>query len=128
MKNKVFTILAGLTLLFTGCAPANQTATPEPIPSVKANSTIIAEGRLEPIRYAEIAFEASGAVSAVLVEEGQPVNQGDVLIRLGGESDTKYAAAQLELVSAEKALNDLHQAADGNLAQAVIDLKQAKEE
>jgi multidrug efflux pump subunit AcrA (membrane-fusion protein) len=62
-----------------------------------ADSTIIAEGRLEPGRYAEIAFTASGRISDILVDEGQQVKQGDELIRLGDASDTQYAAAQLEL-------------------------------
>jgi multidrug resistance efflux pump len=83
---------------------------------------------VEPIRYAEIAFTASGVVSEVPVEEGQAVKKGDPLIRLGDESDTNYAAAQLELVSAEKALNDLQLTAGTDLAQAVIDLKDAREE
>lgn len=127
MKNKLLIILVGLTLLFVACSPTGQTATPEPIPTVIADNTVIAEGRLEPIRYVEIAFNASGVVSEVRVEEGQPVKKGEALILLGGESDTQYAAAQLELVTAQKALNDLLRAANGDLAQAIIDLKQAKE-
>jgi multidrug efflux pump subunit AcrA (membrane-fusion protein) len=114
--------LIGLTLLFTACAPAGQTPTAEVIPTVIADSTIIAEGRLEPVRYAEIAFNASGVVSEVLVEEGQPVKKGEVLIQLGGESDNNYAAAKVKLVNAEKALH-LMNAADADYAQAVIDLK-----
>ncbi|MGZ9222825.1 MAG: HlyD family secretion protein [Anaerolineales bacterium] len=135
MKNKLvihgataLVTLMGLTLLFTACAPAGQTPTAEVIPTVIADSTIIAEGRLEPVRYAEIAFNASGVVSEVLVEEGQPVKKGEVLILLGGESDNNYAAAQVKLVNAQKALNDLHNEADADFAQAVIDLKQAKED
>ena len=115
--------LIGLTLLFTACAPAGETPTPEIIPTVIADSTIIAEGRLEPVRYAEISFNASGVVSEVLVEEGQPVKKGEVLIRLGGESDNNYAAAKVKLVNAQKALNDLLNASDSDFAQAVIDLK-----
>jgi multidrug resistance efflux pump len=95
---------------------------------VIADSTIIAEGRVEPLRDAEIAFNASGVVSDVLVEEGQVVKKGQPLIRLGDQLDTQYAAAQLELVSAQKALNDLLNTSGADLAQAVIDLKQAKED
>jgi len=120
----------GLSLLFTACSTAGKAATetPEAIPTVIADSTIIAEGRVEPIRYAEIAFNASGVVSEVLVQEGQAVKKGESLIRLGDESDTNYAAAQLELVSAEQALNDLQNTAGTDLAQSVIDLKEAQEE
>jgi multidrug resistance efflux pump len=67
-------------------------------------------------------------VSEVLVEEGQPVKQGDLLILVGGESDSNYAAAQFEVVNAQKALNDLIKNSEADLAQTVIDLKQAKED
>jgi multidrug resistance efflux pump len=120
----------GLSFLFAACSAPDKSAaaTPEVLPTVVADGTIIAEGRVEPIRYAEIAFNTSGVISEVLVEEGQTVKRGQPLIRLGGESDTNYAAAQLELVSAQKALNDLQNTAGTDLAQSVIDLKEAQEE
>ena len=58
----------------------------------------------------------------------QQVKKGQPLIQLGDESDTNYAAAQLELVSAQQALNDLQNTSGTDLAQAVIDLKEAKED
>ncbi len=119
-------IILALTLAACGTAP---TATTEatPIPVVIADDTIIAEGRVEPIQYAEIAFNASGAVSEVLVKEGQAVKKGEPLIRLGDESDTNYAAAQLELVTAQQAWDDLVNSRGADFAQAVIELKDAKE-
>jgi multidrug resistance efflux pump len=93
-----------------------------------ADDAIIAEGRLEPIRYAETAFNIGGVVSDVLVDEGQQVKKGDLLVALGGESDMNYTSAQLELASAKQALNDLKDTADSDLAQTVISLKDAKEE
>jgi len=130
MKQKTFIALMLLGLLVSACSAgtAAATATPEAIPTVIADSTIIAEGRVEPLRDAEIAFNASGVVSEVLVEEGETVKKGQPLIRLGDQLDTQYAAAQLELVSAQKALNDLLNTSGADLAQAVIDLKQAKED
>ena len=127
MKRKLLISLIGLTLLFTACAPAT-TATPQLIPTVIADSTIVAEGRVEPLRFGEISFNTSGVVSEVLVEEGQPVKKGDLLIRLGGETDTQYANAQLELANAEKAMNDLLDNSETDFAQTVIDLKQARED
>src|SRR5690349_16306953 len=130
MNNKLFITLILASLLFTACAPASNapTATPEATAAVIADSTIIAEGRLEPVRYAEIAFTASGRISDIPVSEGQTVQQGQELIRLGDASDTQFAAAQLELVSAKKALTDLTNSAGTDFAQAVIDLKDAQEE
>ena len=129
MKRTLIMALISLSLLLAACSTGNAaTPTAEAIPTVIADSTIIAEGRLEPVRYAEIAFTASGRISQILVEEGQAVHKGDELIRLGDASDTQYAAAQLELVSAQKALTDLTNSAGTDFAQAVIDLKQTRED
>jgi len=126
---KSIIIVLGM-LLLSACSAANGASsniTPTAIPTVIADSAIIAEGRVEPLRDAEIAFNASGVVSEVLVKEGEQVEKGQPLIRLGDESDTNYAAAQLELVSAQKDLNDLLNSSGADLAQVVIDLKDAKE-
>ena len=123
-------VLFFLALSLSACNASAQAAT-EPsatVPAVTDPSAIIAEGRLEPIRYAEIAFNASGVVSEVLVKEGEAVKNGELLIQLGGESDQIYAAARLELVNAQQALNDLQNSSGTGLAQIVIDLKDAKEE
>jgi multidrug resistance efflux pump len=129
MKYTLIVILTGLSLVLAACSGGSAaTPTAEAAPTVVADSTIIAEGRLEPVRYAEIAFTASGRISDILVEAGQTVKKGEELIRLGDASDTQYAAAQLELVSAKKALTDLSNTAGTDFAQAVIDLKDAQEE
>ena len=130
MNHKLVIMLVFASLLLGACA-AGSAATPtaEVVETVEAvDNTIIAEGRLEPLRYADIAFTASGRISEILVAEGQTVAKGDELIRLGDASDTQYAAAQLELVSARKALTDLNNTAGTDFAQTVIDLKDAQED
>jgi multidrug efflux pump subunit AcrA (membrane-fusion protein) len=119
-------ILLAVSVAACGSTPAADTEA-TPIPTVIADDTVIAEGRVEPIQYAEIAFNANGAISEVFVEEGQMVKKGDPIIRLGDESDTNYAAAQLELVTAQQAWDDLINSRGTDFAQAVIDLKEAKE-
>ncbi|HMB23753.1 MAG TPA: HlyD family efflux transporter periplasmic adaptor subunit [Anaerolineales bacterium] len=129
MKNRLLVTLLGLSLFFTACSTGSPaTATQESIPPVIADDTIVAEGRLEPFRYADIAFSLGGVVSEVPVKEGQIVKKGDLLIQLGGETDTQYSAAKLELVTARKELNDLLNASDEDFAQAVINLKEAKDD
>ena len=130
MKQKLLIALLGLCLILSACSAGAQSNAPTPqvIPTVIADSTIMAEGRLEPLRDVQIAFTASGIISQVFVQEGDAVKKGQPLIRLGDKNDSQYASAQLELVSAEKALNDFLHASDADLAQAVIDLKQAKED
>jgi multidrug efflux pump subunit AcrA (membrane-fusion protein) len=129
MKQKTFVIMMLISLVLASCSAAGNpgVATPQAIPTVLADNTILAEGRVEPLRFAEIAFTASGVVSEVLAEEGQSVQKGQPLIQLGDASDTNYAAAQLELVNAQQALDDLLRASGTDLAQAVIDLKEAQE-
>jgi len=130
MKHKILATLMGISLLLAACSPGGNSAavTPEAIPTVKADTAIIAEGRLEPVHYAEIAFNSSGMISEVLTEEGKQVHKGQPLIRLGDESDANYAAAQLELVNAQQALNELVNLSGSDLAQTVIDLKDARED
>ena len=128
MKTKILSLFALANLLLAACAPTGSQPTAEAqIPIVVADDTLIAEGRLEPIHYAEIAFNTSGMVSEVLVQEGQSVKKGESLIRLGNESDTNFAAAQLELVSAQQALDDLLNSRDMDLAQAEQNLANAKQ-
>jgi multidrug resistance efflux pump len=130
MKTKLLPVVIFMSLLFTACSPSVLAAGPTEaasIPPVIADTSIMAEGRLEPIYFAEIAFTASGVISEVLVKEGEPVKKGQPLIRLGDASNTNYASAQLELVSARQAINDLTNAAGTDLAQAIIDLKDARE-
>ena len=129
MRNKAVVLFAVFSLFFTACSSSGNatTAIPDSIPSVIADDSIIAEGRVEPISYADIAFNASGSISEVLVKEGESVKKGQPLIRMGDESDTQYAAAQLELVSAQKAWDDLVNSRDAEFAQTVVDLKDARE-
>ena len=130
-KNILLMLLMGAAIVLVSACGSSGEVSQQPtatVPVATETSQIIAEGRLEPIRYAEVAFNASGVISDVPVKEGQAVKQGDPLIRLGDASDTQFAAAQLELANAEKALNDLQNTGASDLAQTVIDLKDAKEE
>ena len=128
MKTRLLSLFLFTSLLFAACSPSGtQPTEPAVIQPVIADTSIMSEGRLEPVRFAEIAFTASGVISEVLVQEGESVKKGQPLIRLGDASDTNYASAQLELVSAQQAINDLANAAGTDLAQAIIDLKDAQE-
>jgi HlyD family secretion protein len=102
-------LLAALTLSACGGAPTAAT-TPTDIPTVLADTAIISEGFLEPVRYTEIALNASGLVSEVLVREGEQVEAGQVLARLeAGDAKTLEAAqaeAARELTSAYQAVRD----------------------
>ena len=110
-KSWIFLILMGLflTACSGGQAPA---ATPAPttIPPVAADSAIISDGRLEAVRFVNIALSASGLVSEVLVTEGQQVQAGQVLARLEGSDartlEAALAAVTEDLTAAFQAVRD----------------------
>ncbi|MFZ5912502.1 MAG: HlyD family secretion protein [Chloroflexota bacterium] len=99
----IFLLLAGLTLALAACGEGADTAAPQPTP-VPAEA-VIAEGHLVPNDDLTLAFTVRGKVAEILVEEGETVREGDLLIRLADreQAEAALAAAQLELTSAQQA-------------------------
>lgn len=79
MKNKLIITLILLGSFVAACGSPAPDVEPTPIPTVEADDTILAEGKLEPVAFTEISLNASGLVSEVAVEEGDSVAAGDVL-------------------------------------------------
>jgi len=129
MKNRIFVLLLAISLLATACsASGSQAATPEVIPTVIADKTIVAEGKIEPLHFAEIAFNASGVVSEVLVQEGQTVQKGDVLARLGNSESYKADVARAEeaLILAQRAFDTSQSTVLKDLGLAYETVRQAQ--
>lgn len=63
----------------------------------------------------------------MLVVEGQTVKKGDVLVHLGDASDTNYAGRPARASQCPAGLNDLQNTAGEDLAQVVIELRDATE-
>ena len=108
MKHKleIITSTILLLLLFAACS-AQETAEPDPIDVFDYGNIVSASGKVMPVRWAELSFEAGGHLTDI-VEEGSTVKEG----------------AQLALVEAV----DLQQAvlqAQANLAVAEAQLAQA---
>ncbi len=134
-KAKRLTIgfLAGL-LLLTACNGKTQVAEPTPqavptedkamaaeLPGSRTGFGVEVEGRILPNRHVNLAFKTSGQVAEVLVQEGDVIEVGDVIARLGDRevldanlADAKQAhiAAELELMDANLALLDAQKAYD----------------
>jgi multidrug resistance efflux pump len=90
---KLITFLI-LVVSITACGSTPATAEATQIPTVIADKTIIAEGKLEPIHYTELALNASGLVSEVLFSEGNKVAAGDVIARLDASEAQTLESAQ----------------------------------
>ncbi len=79
----------------------------------------IFEGKLVPVSWLEQSFAIPGQVAEVLVQDGEDVEQGQVLARLVVPADVELtlARAQQELLSAQQALNGLKDGAELALAE-----------
>lgn len=101
----------------------------EEIPVVIADAAIVAEGNLVPKDHTFPYFTASGKVAEILVEQGDQVQKGAVLARLGdGEAyDAAITLAKLELETAQQLLDDLSESADLAASMARLGLVDANE-
>jgi multidrug resistance efflux pump len=112
------------------CSSDGNAAEEVAIPIVVDNFLIIADGRLNPIESAQLSFSTGGEIIAVLVEEGESVEKGQPLVRLANREqfEAAVAAARLERVGAQQALNVLYENADTMAAQAQQDVANARDE
>lgn len=116
----VFTIVGVLMLALgtlTACSGATETSTvpPEDVPVVESGSERIieVEAVIEPFRWHELRAEIDGTVAEVLVNEGDKVTAGDVLLRLESEAlGRAVARAELDLQQAQLTLEKLQQPPD----------------
>ena len=111
----VMLFLMGLT---AACGPANAVqGAATPIPIVADLGGVKAEGRLEPLRFVELAPVVTGLVSGVSVAEGEIVKAGDLLVSLDSTSgqtlETARNTAAVELGSAYEALRMATRQLDG---------------
>lgn len=118
---KIFTSLFifGLLLTFlTACSAKTETA--EPVTAEPVVEVIIAEGRLLPVDSMSHAFTAPGKVAEVMVKDGDFVAVGQVLARLENSPETNaaLARAQLNVLTAQQAVDTIKEGAGLALAQA----------
>ena len=101
-------IAAFIAILLTSCAPkAAATPTPPADASPSAPAIIVAEGRLEPIRFTELALNTNGLVSEVLHDEGDSVEAGEVIARL---ENTQARTLETAKADALQSINAAYQA------------------
>lgn len=124
-------LIASLVFLSFKSANASN-ATSEPSASVVALNVaemVEASGSLEAQPFASLSWETDGVVEEVYVQVGDQVREGDVLMKLKTTSvSSSIISAQADLVNAQEDLDELLSSSDTELAQIVIDLKDAQEE
>lgn len=124
-------LVAGLCL--SACV-AGQIGLKEPTPTAQStvveSSRLTAEGSLLPVRSTVLGFITNGKLNEIRVSEGQEVHKGDVLASLQNQEalDATLRQAELEELSAQKALDDLNRSADllhTQSARALLDAQNA---
>ena len=119
-----------LVLGIAGCnsttnAAAESAATLEP---VLAEEKIVAEGKVVPVESATLSFISGGVVDDIFVEEGENVSVDDVIAQLSGTErlTSQISSAELALISAQQAYDDLFENVDVQKAQAELAVAKAK--
>lgn len=122
-------ILVGSALLLSGCDVFGSTATPTPIPQPVTVEGVVSEGNLVPADSITLSFAVSGTVGEILVQEGEDVGAGEAIARLKDTEsyDAQILAANLAVLQAQQALDDLNEKADLIHAQAEVDLIRAQQ-
>lgn len=117
MKKLLYVML--LVLLLAGLVGCDQlarspqaTATPAPTPVREEDGAVVVEGSVVPRDYSRLYTRTGGKVEEVLVSKGDMVSKDAPLVRLvtydeREQAEAALAAAKLEQVNAQKALDDL---------------------
>ena len=129
-RMKRMVILAfSLVIILSACSTgAEETAAPEPI-AVNFSQTVSATGEVVPEQEALLSVSAGGVVEDVLINKGDDVSAGQVLVQLEGTEQQVAAvsAAELELAHANFALDALFKDTDLLAAQALRSAETAEE-
>jgi HlyD family secretion protein len=123
-------VLALLVGLMTKRANASDSAAADTaqVVSLTLTETVDTTGSLEAEPFASLDWKAGGTVAKVNVEPGDFVKAGDILLTLDPTSTSaSIVSAQADLITAQENLDDLLNSGT-DLAQAAINLKDAKED
>lgn len=128
-------LLLVIALALVGCsgqavAGASTTQSTPTVEPVKASDSLMAEGKVVPAQSADLSFSTSGVIGEVLVKQGDTVKAGQPLLRLKGSDqlESSIAGAELDLLTAQQAIDDLKNNLDLERANASVAIADAMKE
>lgn len=129
IKRQIY--LSLILVILAGCSAISPQQTPTEEPQVIPDSPPIvsATGIVVPDKSTTLSMSTSGILDEVLIEEGDVVENGQVIVRLKGKEEFQAAisAAEVEIAAAQNALDDLYENAEITLTQKQEELaRQAK--
>jgi len=141
MKRTLFLTLFILSLVGGAGYYGFRTNTPEPTdPVIEAPETVAAEvcdvtqsvsapGKLVNTSYTTLQMPSDGSLAEINVRPGDSVSAGDILARLDDEEEfaADVAAAELEVLQAQKAYDDLFETDEVKIAETFASLVAAQE-
>lgn len=109
MKSKRFWLLAVIAWLIFSLPMPRERASAQAPGAAAAPQPGAIKGQVQPAVFASLSASASGRVEAVLVQCGDLVQSGQVVARMEGSEQiaAQLAAARLEILQAEQALDEL---------------------
>ena len=131
-KNQQIALITAILILIfilSACGPAaEETVSPEPV-AADLPSIVSATGEVVPEQEALLSVSAGGIVQDVLVDKGDTVSAGQLLVQLKATEQQLAAvsAAELELLNAQNALEALNEDTDLLAAQAMQSAETAEQ-
>lgn len=131
----IITLFILFGILLTACsggAATDKSASTDPtlIPVVGNQGSFHAEGKVVPMQYTTLSFQASGEIGEISAKEGQIVKKGDVLAQLSKTEQLQAAlsSAQRTVVDAQQSLDDLKEKAELDRGSALQAWRTAEKE
>lgn len=134
MKRTLLLLLTVLALLLAGCdrltgaaEPTTAPVSAADVPQTTGAGTVIVEGTIVPRDFVRLVTRTGGKIAELLVAEGDVVEQGALIARLEGAEALRaqLAAAQLEQLNAQQAIQALNDGAALASAQAQNEYNEA---